>query len=320
MKTKRLHNLFLVIVFLIAGSFPVYAETIFAPPIPTRIGGTLTVDSVQITQDTDDVYTITVTKKNGSDYGPKAEDTDGLNSSEWYLIDIPIYDSTDQTGGAKEGDTAVIHLYKSGVEYYVSSPSNGIITVGKTSETTQIDITAFEITDTALPVPKSIKPKKGSLGKKITVQGKKFGTNEGNIILSKGKKSITADKIFSWKNTKIVFTCPWGTTTGNNKVYVQKLGDYTSKKGLNFKFIAPKPKISKVSGEIKNGNTVVVKGNNFGDEQTSAEKIISKGISFSVAEWTNKSVTLVVEKITNQKKMSVKVKTVYGQSKAKKLK
>ncbi len=319
MKTKRMCNLFLVIAFLIAGSFSVYAETIFAPPIPTRIGGTVTVDDVQITQATDDVYTITVTKKDGSEYDPVAEDTDGLNSSDWYLIDIPIYDSTDQAGGAVEGEKAVIHLYKSGVEYYVSSPSNGVITVGKTSETEQIDITAVEITDTTLPIAKSLKPKKGSLGKKITVKGKKFGSIKGNIILTKKKNSINADKINLWKNKKIVFTCPWGTASGNNKIYVEKQGNYTSKKALKFKFIAPKPKISKVSGKVKNGKTIVVKGKNFGTEQASTEKIISRGVSLSVVEWTNKTITLTVEKITKKKKMRVQVKTMNGKSNSKKI-
>ena len=106
-----------------------------APPLPARIGGTVTVDGTQLTQATATGYTFEVTKLDGTAYVPAAEDTDGLNASNWYIIDIPIYDQNDQPGGAKPGDTAVIHVYKDAAEL-----GQGHLIVGDSGSTTQIDL------------------------------------------------------------------------------------------------------------------------------------------------------------------------------------
>jgi len=136
-----------VISFVLLLAFNVESGNILAPPIPARIGGTVTVDGIQLTQDTDDGYTFKVTKQNGADYldfnNNPPEDTDGLNASDWYIVDIPIYHATDQLGGANPGDTAVIHVYKDGSEITVSSPVNGEFMVGGSGSTTQIDIEAI---------------------------------------------------------------------------------------------------------------------------------------------------------------------------------
>jgi len=113
-----------------------------APPIPARTGGTVTVDGTQLTQATDTGYTFKVTKADGTAYVPAAEDTDGLNASDWFIIDIPIYDATDQPGGANPGDTAVIHVFKDSSELNITSPSNGEILIGSSGSTTQINIEA----------------------------------------------------------------------------------------------------------------------------------------------------------------------------------
>ena len=84
------------------------------PPTPSRIGGTVTVNATQLTQATDMGYTFVVSKQDGTLYVPAAEDTDGLNGSDWYVIDIPIYDPDVQPGGANPDDTAVIHVYEDG--------------------------------------------------------------------------------------------------------------------------------------------------------------------------------------------------------------
>jgi len=110
------------------------------PPTPARIGGIVTVDGIQLTHATDLDYTFKVTKLNGPAYDPAAEDTDGLNASDWYVIDIPIYDATDQPGGANPGDIAVIHVHEDGAELTVTSPSNGQFIVGESGSTTQIDL------------------------------------------------------------------------------------------------------------------------------------------------------------------------------------
>ena len=96
---------------------------------PNRIGGTVTVDGIRITQDTDDGYVFTVTRPDGAPYlncvGNPAEDTDGLNSYNCYILDIPHYDPEDVPQGAKEGDLTIIHVYKDGAELTITSPSNG---------------------------------------------------------------------------------------------------------------------------------------------------------------------------------------------------
>ncbi len=142
----------LVMVTSLAVLLPFKAESgsILAPPMPARIGGTVTVDGTQLTQDTDDGYTFKVTKLDGTDYvdfnNVPAEDTDGLNASDWYLIDIPIYDATDQAGGAISGDTAVIHVYYENdgdvYELDVSYPTDGKFTVGQAGSATNMGLVA----------------------------------------------------------------------------------------------------------------------------------------------------------------------------------
>jgi hypothetical protein len=111
------------------------------PPMPCKIGGTVTVNGAQMTQAKDSGYTFTVTRSDGTDFidasGNPAKDTDGLNASNYYIIDIPIFHEKDQPGGAKTGDSTVIHVYKDGGEMAVTSPANGKITVGE-SGTVQI--------------------------------------------------------------------------------------------------------------------------------------------------------------------------------------
>jgi len=111
------------------------------PPMPYKIGGTVTVNGTILDQTTDTGYTFAVTKADGSSYTPAAEDTDGFNASDWYIIDIPIYDDTDQPGGANPGETAVIHVYKDGLEVgLVTSPTDGEIIIGDSGSTKVIHL------------------------------------------------------------------------------------------------------------------------------------------------------------------------------------
>ena len=106
------------------------------PPIPVRIGGSVTVGGSQLTQATDTGSTFKVTAADGAVYVPATEDIDGLNSSDWYIIDVPLYDATDQPGGVNPGETAVSQVYKDGIEWTVSSPVNGQFAVGLSGSTT----------------------------------------------------------------------------------------------------------------------------------------------------------------------------------------
>lgn len=116
------------------------------PPMPYRIGGTVTVEGTALTSATDTGYTFKVTKEDGTtDYvsasGAKAEDTDGVSATGWYIIDVPMY-SSDQTGGANEGDVAIIHAYKDGNELAITDPVDGEFTipVGAAGTTKQINL------------------------------------------------------------------------------------------------------------------------------------------------------------------------------------
>ena len=128
--------IYLIFLFFLLSSFGVSA----APPIPARIGGTLTVDGTQINRNTDAGYTIKVARLNGADYIPTADDNDGLNASDWYIVDMPIHDVNNQQGGATIGETAIIHVYKNNRELKVIIPPNARIIVGKSGSTTRIDL------------------------------------------------------------------------------------------------------------------------------------------------------------------------------------
>jgi hypothetical protein len=111
-----------------------------APPMPARIGGTISVNGTALNQLTDSGYTVVVTKQDGTAPIPAAQDLDGLNGSDFYIIDVPIYSQTEQAGGINTGDVAKLHVYKNDEELTISSPSNGNFTVGASGTTTQIDI------------------------------------------------------------------------------------------------------------------------------------------------------------------------------------
>lgn len=111
-------------------------------PVPARIGGTITVDGVTLTEDTDNGYTIKITKQDGSSPGPGAEDTNGLSSAGWYIVDIPLYNVKGQINGVNTDDTIIIQVYKGNRKLKVISPANGEVTVEASGSVTQIDIVA----------------------------------------------------------------------------------------------------------------------------------------------------------------------------------
>ena len=129
---------FMTIAILFFILIPIIANA--TPLIPTRIGGTVTVNGTQLVQATDMGYTFIVTRQDGTVFSSSAEDRDGLSDSGFYIIDIPVYDIDSQPEGANPGDTAVIHVYKDGVEVSVTSPTNGEFTIGNSGTTTQINL------------------------------------------------------------------------------------------------------------------------------------------------------------------------------------
>ncbi len=113
------------------------------PPRPYRIGGTLTVNGTQLTSETDTGYVIEVTRADNTSYTPAATDSDGLSpDSGFYIINIPIFDADDQPGGARPGDTAVIHVRRNGQELDITSPQDGLLSVGESGTNAQLNIEA----------------------------------------------------------------------------------------------------------------------------------------------------------------------------------
>jgi len=141
----KFSNLFIVLISLLTGSISESAIIMQGSP-PIRIGGTVTVDGIMLTQATDTGFKFVVSKDDDTNYEPAAQ-CETLNASDWYFIDIPLYHETMEPGGANPGDTAIIHVYKDETELIVTEPADGIITVGQSGSATQIDLVMY------MPVP-----------------------------------------------------------------------------------------------------------------------------------------------------------------------
>ncbi len=119
-----------------------------------------------------------------------AEDTDGLNASDWYVVDIPGYDATEQPGGAHSGESAVIHVYKNGLELILAAPSKGKIIVGGSGSTQQIDVAIqmspeITVTDSVSPSD-DLQIPFGNLAVNLILERLVKITNEGNADLVLG--------------------------------------------------------------------------------------------------------------------------------------
>ncbi len=138
---------------LVAASLLVFPAIVWPlPPNPARIGGTVTlINSVQVRSAdnirtartahvADDDFSFKVSRADGSDFEPAAEDADGLNSQDHYVIDIPIHHAREQTGGALSGEMALVRVFVDGRELNVVSPPNGRIIVGNSGSITPVDL------------------------------------------------------------------------------------------------------------------------------------------------------------------------------------
>ena len=114
-------------------------------PQPARYGGTVTVDGTQLTQATDTGYTFAILRDNGLPYTPPSTDIDGLNATDWYLMDVPIFDINHQPGGAHVGETAEIRVYRNGLQLKVTNPNNGLFTVGSSGSMTQMNLEVQDV-------------------------------------------------------------------------------------------------------------------------------------------------------------------------------
>ena len=169
--------------------FPTVVES--APPQAARIGGTVTVDGIALEQGADEGYTFEVTRYDGTFYDPAAEDTDGLNDSDWYLIDIPI---SEDEGGAIPGDTAVIHVYKDGSELDVTAPEEGKFEVGGNRSTTQIHLSVVSLQPEQYQLTATVTGGHG------TISPTSETYNEGTVVTLTATPD-TGYRVASWSGT-----------------------------------------------------------------------------------------------------------------------
>jgi hypothetical protein len=147
-------------------------------PLPARIGGTVTIDGDLLTQAGGEDYRFEVKRSNGESLIPASQST-GLNSSGWYIVDVPISEFADQSGGAQPGENLMIHVYDNDNELNVTSPANGLFVCGDAGSITVIDVGAQVI------VPAQQAP--------VANAGPDQEVEEGDIVFLDGSASSDAD-------------------------------------------------------------------------------------------------------------------------------
>ncbi len=135
-----------ILILLCLQALALQTPLLAVPPPPMRIGGTVTADGTQLAGIEGKTLEIRVKGPSGTAYydaaGLKAEDTNGLNQSGLYMIDIPMFETADQPGGANEGDQAEISVIYGGIQLDISSPAGGALSIGAGGEVRTVNITA----------------------------------------------------------------------------------------------------------------------------------------------------------------------------------
>jgi hypothetical protein len=140
--------------FIIFFVYHAYCSDIFTIPHPDRIGGMVNVGDQMLTHENDDGYKFIVSREDGTLFSPSAE-VEGLNTYNYYKIDIPIKDLFDQPNGATPGETVRINVYKNATQLTVLSPKNGIFTVSGSGIPRQLNL-ELKVPDPELVIKKDI--------------------------------------------------------------------------------------------------------------------------------------------------------------------
>jgi hypothetical protein len=201
-------------------------------PIPARIGGFLTVNGKKVTHQEDPGYKFKVTRTDGTAFNPAAEDNNGLDASDIFLINIPLFHDETQPGGAAPGSSAIIHVTLEGKELTLESPANGAITVGQSGSIQQVDITAKIEASNQPPKANAGQDQMVSPANTVTLNGSGSSDPEGRALtyLWEQTQGDTV-QLSNPASDKPTFTAP-NVPAGTQKVLAFKL-TVTDPEGLN---------------------------------------------------------------------------------------
>ncbi len=150
---------------------PLAQRAVAAPPVPARIGGTLTIDGVQATHESTDVYAVSVLTTADGETFEEVAATQGLNEAGWYSLNIPIFDADEQPDGLNPGEEAWLRLTRNGVAQVIASPTGGRIVVGESASVAEIDVAAG-------PPPLPPPPVPARIGGTLTLDGQTLSPSE----------------------------------------------------------------------------------------------------------------------------------------------
>ena len=190
-------------------------------PTPVRIVGTLAVDGVQVPGSAGDRYDIEVTDINGNPYTPAAVDEDGLGDDGFYRLDVPVFDASTQPGGARLGDTAVIHVAEDGTPLAVTSPVDGEFIVERPADAAMtLDLVAERETQANVrPVASASGPGEPVMpGESVVLDGgDSFDPDPGDILAYRWAQITNAALSLSGANgIQAEFTVPQEISSADN--------------------------------------------------------------------------------------------------------
>ncbi len=285
---------YFAVLFILFFSF----STVYAiVPMPARIGGTLTSDNIQITQETDTGYIITVTKADSTSLSPSAEDTDGLNSSGWYLIDIPVYDKESQPGGAVPEDTLLIHVYKDGTELKIISPADGEFIAGESSSATQINLSVISSSNLP-PIAIAGTDQTVNQGDKVTLNGSNSSDPDTDDVITYKWRQIAGTSVTLSDNTSVqpYFTAPAVGVNDQALVFELTVTDSqgssdTDQVTVNVRFVNKSPTPDAGDDQtVKSGDTVRLDGSGSSDSDNGIASYLwqqTSGISVTLSDKTS---------------------------------
>ncbi|MEZ4528437.1 MAG: PKD domain-containing protein [Desulfobacterales bacterium] len=252
-------------------SFKVSAQI----PIASIIGGTLTVNGTLITHQTGSSYTFEVTRTDGSSFSPQAA-TAGIEESGAYIIEIPMYHSTTQPGGAHAGDPAVIHVYRNGQELTVLSPPQGQITIRQEGTVEEINLNAQVQEIPSSPTANAGPDQTVDSGAQVTLDGSASqpATSGGVLTYAWTQQSGTAVSLSNSAIAKPVFTAPTLSAGGEMalvfQLTVKDPNNATASDTVTIKVQGPsenhRPEAKAGSAQtVYAGNTVALNGSGSSD-------------------------------------------------------